>query len=411
MKTRHHRSTLRRLTAVHITALFAVTASGCNGAGLGSASSAGATASAAKTPAAMRVYIGTYTGGKSEGIYQMRLDMKSGKLSDPTLAAKVTNPSFLAIDPAGKHLYAVNEVPQFKEQNTGAVASFAIDAKTGGLTLLNQQSSKGAGPCHVAVDHAGKDVLVANYGAGNVAVLPIGKDGSLGEATGFNQHEGSSVDPARQKEPHAHSINVDPANRFVLSADLGLDKLLVYRFDADKGTIAPNDPPFGMVKPGSGPRHFAFDPSGKHVYVISEMGLTVTAFDYDAQRGALKSFQVISTLPAGVTDTKGMSTAEIEAHRSGKFLYGSNRGHDTIVIYTIDPKTGKLTYVGNESTQGKTPRNFAIDPTGTYLLAANQDSSTVVVFRIDQKTGKLTPTGQKVEVPKPVCVTFLPIGG
>ncbi len=353
------------------------------------------------------VYVGTYTGGKSKGIYLFHLDMASGKLTAVGLAAETTNPSFLAIHPGRRFLYAVNEIENFDGKKSGAVSAFAIDPETGHLTLLNRQPSGGAGPCHLVVDKQGKNVLVANYGSGSVAVLPIQADGRLGPPTSTIQHSGSSVNPQRQEGPHAHSINLDAANRHALAADLGLDKVFIYRFDADRGTLSPNDPPFAAVAPGAGPRHFAFHPNGRTAYVINEMGMTVTVFSYDAGTGALKTLQTISTLPEGAHG-ENYSTAEVQVSPNGKFLYGSNRGHDSIAIFQIDPHTGLLTYVGNEPTQGKTPRNFGIDPTGTYLLAANQDSNTIVVFRIDPQTGRLTPTGNTAEVPMPVCVKMMP---
>ena len=354
---------------------------------------------------ALLVYFGTYTGAKSKGIYVARLDVATGKLSTPELAAETKNPSFLAIHPGHRFLYAVGEVADFGGKRAGAVSALAIEPQTGKLTLLNQQSSGGDGPCHLVVDKAGKNVLVANYGGGRIEALPIQPDGRLSEASTFIQHHGSSVNAQRQKEPHAHSINLDAANRFAVTADLGLDKVFVYKFDSTKGTLVPNDPPSTSVKPGSGPRHFAFHPSGRYAYVINEILCTVTAFDYDAEHGTLKEIQTIPTLPGEVK--QGYSTAEVQVHSSGKFLYGSNRGHDTIVVYGIDEKTGKLTYVENEPTLGKVPRNFGIDPTGQFLLAANQNSDTVAVFRIDPKTGALTATGQIIEVPAPVCVRFL----
>jgi 6-phosphogluconolactonase len=355
----------------------------------------------------LRVYIGTYTDGESEGIYQSVLDLATGELSKPELAAKIVNPSFLAIHPSRKYLYAVSEIAESDGRRTGAVAALSIDARTGRLKLLNQQSSEGAGPCHLTVDATGRAVLVANYGGGSVACLPIGEDGRLTAAKSAIQHKGKSVNPQRQEGPHAHSINIDPANRFAAAADLGLDEVLVYRFDADKQTLTPNDPPSVAVAPGAGPRHFAFHPSGKFAYVINEIGNTITAFDYDAMGGVLKEMQSISTLPA---DFNGTSyTAEVVAHPSGKFLYGSNRGHDSIAMFSIDQDTGRLTSLGQEPTGGKTPRNFAVDPTGTYLLAENQDSGTIHVFRIDQESGRLKATGHTLDVPRPVCVRFLPI--
>jgi 6-phosphogluconolactonase len=350
------------------------------------------------------VYIGTYTGPKSKGIYVYRLDLGSGAMTPLGLAAEVESPSFLAIHPNHRFLYAVSETEAFAGKKSGAVSAFGIQ-QDGKLTLLNQQPSGGEGPCHLAVDKTGKDVLVANYSGGSVSVVPIQESGKLGEPTAFVQHKGSGIDKERQEGPHAHSINVDAANRFAFAADLGLDKVLIYRFNPVKGTLSANDPPSASVKPGAGPRHFAFHPGGHSAYVINEMHSTVTAFSYDAGRGALQELQTISTLPENFKGEN--STAEVQVHPSGKFLYGSNRGHDSIAIFAIDPAKGTLHLVGHQSTQGKTPRNFGIDPTGRYLLAANQDSGTVVVFRIDQESGRLSPNGQVVDVPSPVCVKFL----
>jgi len=351
------------------------------------------------------VYVGTYTRGASEGIYLCHLDLATGRLELAGLAAKAVNPSFLAIHPSRSLLYAVGEMSNFAGEKTGAVSAFSIDRKTGQLSLLNQAGSQGRGPCHLVVDHTGKYVLVANYGGGSVACLSIKDDGRLGKATSFVQHQGSSVDPRRQKGPHAHSINLDAANRFAFAADLGLDKILIYRFDAKGGQLAPNEPAWAEVAPGSGPRHFAFHPSGRYAYVINELKSTVTGFRYDRRRGALEPIETVSTLPEGFDGDN--TTAEVQVHPSGKFLFGSNRGHDSIAIFRIDLDTGRLTFVGNESTRGSTPRNFGIDPTGAYLLAANQATDNVVVFRIDANTGKLSPTGHSAAVPSPVCVKMI----
>lgn len=365
--------------------------------------------SAAAAPAQrgeVRVYIGTYTRTGGQGIYLSRLDLATGKLQPPELAAEVTNPSFLAIHPSRPLLYAVGEMGNFEGKNTGAVSAFSMDPVTGKLTLLNQQSSRGTGPCHLVVDRSGKNVLVANYGGGSIACLPIRPDGRLGEATSSIQHEGSSVHPQRQQGPHAHSINLDAAGRFAFAADLGLDKILIYRFDAAEGKLAPNDPPGADVVPGAGPRHFAFHPTGRYAYVINELNSTITAFTYDARRGRLGIRQTVSTLPAEFDGDN--TTAEVQVHPSGRFLYGSNRGHDSIAAFAIDGRTGGLTPIGHQSTQGKAPRNFGIDPTGSYLLAANQGSNNIVVFRIDKQTGVLRPAGHSISVPMPVCIKMLP---
>jgi len=357
------------------------------------------------TPAQYLVYVGTYTGAKSKGIYVFRFDPATGALFPRGLAAEVTSPSYLATDPRGQFLYAANEVGEFRGLKAGALSAFAINRKTGRLRLLNQVSSRGTAPCHLSLDKTGKYVFVANYGSGTVAAFPILADGWLGEASAVIQHHGKSVNPARQQGPHAHMIAPSPDNRFVLAADLGLDQVLVHRLDAAKGTLTPNDPPFAVLRSGSGPRHFTFSPDARFVYVISEMGSSITAFSYDAARGALAELQSISTLPP---DFKGENNdAEIVMHPSGKFLYGSNRGHDSIAVFAIDPVKGTLTPVDYVSTQGKTPRNFAIDPTGSFLIAANMDSDNLVVFRIDPRSGRLTPTGQTAEVSSPVCVTFV----
>ncbi|MBT4865898.1 MAG: lactonase family protein [Planctomycetaceae bacterium] len=354
----------------------------------------------------LHVYVGTYTRGESEGVYVSQLDLKTGKLSEAKLAAKLVNPSFVSIHPSRKFVYAVGEINDFQGKKTGGVSAFAVNPKTGQLKLINQQSSEGTGPCHLVVDATGKNVLVANYGGGSVACLPVKADGSLAKASSFHQHEGSSVNPQRQKGPHAHSINVDAGNRFAMAADLGLDKVLVYRFDAKKGTLTPNDPPSVSVKPGGGPRHFAFHPNGKFAFTNNEITLALTAFRYDAQAGTLKELQTLSTLPKG-TDTKGLSTAEVRVHPNGKFVYVSNRGHDTIAIFKFNQKNGKLKAIGHVSTGGKTPRNFNLDPSGRFALAANQDTHNVVVFRVNQKTGQLTPTGSEIKVFNPVCIRFM----
>ncbi len=352
----------------------------------------------------LRVYFGTYNGAMSKGIYHSTLDLGSGQLAPPQLAAETKNASFVAIHPSRKYLYAVGEISDSQGKPLGGVSAFAIDPVSGGLTLLNQQSSTGAGPCHLVVDATGKNVLVANYGGGSVAVLPIDSAGKLSAASASIQHTGSSIDKSRQEKPHAHSINLDARNRFAFAADLGLDKVMIYRFDSDKGTLAANDPPAGIVAPGSGPRHFAFHPLGRFAFVNNEMTSSVTAFRYDAEKGSLTEVHTLSTLP---NEVKGNSTAETVVHPSGKFVYVSNRGHDSIAIFAFDETSGMLTTAGHCPSGGKTPRNFNIDPTGQFLLAANQGTNDVFSFRIDQKTGQLTATGSRIEIGGPVCVRFV----
>jgi 6-phosphogluconolactonase len=369
-----------------------------------------AAAAAAQRPAPapddLIMYVGTYTRPPSKGIYAYRLKGATGELTPlgaAGLAAETENPSFLAVHPIQRFLYAVNEVSRYEGRDAGSVSAFSID-RTGALTLLNRVSTRGGGPCHVSLDRSGKWVFVANYGGGSVAAFPVHADGTLGEASAFFQHTGSSVNPARQSGPHAHDAVVSPDNRFVLVADLGLDRILTYRLNPATGGLAPGDPPFASIAPGSGPRHLAFGPAGKFVYVLSEMLSRVMAFRYDAGRGTLAELQTLSTVPEGFTaDNSG---AEIVTDPSSKFLYASNRGHDSIAVFRIDAASGTLTPVDRVSTQGKTPRGFAIDPSGRFLVAANQNSGSVVVFRIDQQTGGLTPTGTVVQVPSPVSVVF-----
>ena len=360
----------------------------------------------AADPASLRLYIGTYTGPKSKGVYTSTLDLATGKLSTAELAVELKNPSFLAVHPQDPTLlYAVSEVDDAQGKPSGGVAALKRDPATNRLTVLNAELSGGAGPCHLNVDATGRHVLVANYGGGSVAALPIVAGGKLGPATSVIAHQGNSVNPQRQKEPHAHSINLDPANRFAFAADLGLDQVLVYAFDPQAGTLARHEPPFAKVTPGAGPRHFAFRPDGKFAYVINELGNTITVFEYAADKGVLKVVQDISTLPAGHTEPS--YTAEVVVHPSGKFVYGSNRGHDSIAMFTVDPATGLLTAQGQEPTRGKAPRNFVVDPTGRWLLAENQGSDTIYVFAIDQATGRLKETGTPLSVPTPVCVRFV----
>src|SRR5271169_3259370 len=350
-------------------------------------------------------YVGTYTDHGSKGIYSYRFDSATGKSTSLGLAAESANPSFLGIASSGRFLYAINEIAQFNGQPTGSVSAFAIQTNTGKLMLLNQVPSRGEGPAHIALDRSGKYALVSNYDSGSIAVFPVLEDGRLGEATASVQHKGSSVNKERQEGPHAHAAVFSPDNRFVVVADLGLDQLLVYRFDATAGSLA-SDPQIVRAVPGAGPRHLAFDATGRHLYVINEMQSTVVTYAYDAANGTLSELQIVSALPKGFAGTS--TAAEIEMHLSGKFLFASNRGDDSIAVFAVDPKDGTLTPVEIDSTGGKTPRNFVLDPTGAWLLAANQDSEDIVIFRVDPRTGHLTRSGPELQVPSPVCVRFVP---
>ena len=351
------------------------------------------------------VYVGTYTGKGSEGIYAYRFDPATGETSSVGLAAATDNPSFLAVDPNGRFLYAVNELDTFRNEPTGAVSVFAIDRESGKLKLLQQVSSLGAGPAHLSLDKSGRYLMVANYNGGNVAVFPIGNDGRLGRHSAFVQDVGSSVNPERQAGPHAHSIQVTNDNRFAIAADLGLDKLLVYRFDANTGSLTPGSPEFVEVDPGAGPRHVAFAPSGKFVYVVNEMASTVTVFAYKPGPGTLHRIQTIPTLPKNFAGKN--TAAEIAVDAKGRFLYVSNRGNDSIAVFSIDPDNGTLKSLEWVPSGGKTPRNFVIDPTGKWLFAANQDSNNIKLLRIDQRSGRLTPTNRSLKVVSPVCVCIV----
>lgn len=362
------------------------------------------------------VFVGTYTEpirfgtgqileGKGRGIYVYRLDVSSGAMEPCGLAEGVPNPSYLAFHPSRRFLYAVNELKEFQGAATGAVSAFSIEPGSGALRFLNRKPSHGTDPCHLAVDKTGRYVLVANFMSGSVCVLPILEDGSLGDATDVVQHRGSGADPVRQSGPHAHAVTLDHTGRYALVPDLGVDKVMVYRFDARRGRLEPNDEPWAEVAAGAGPRHVVLHPGGGYAYLINELDSTMTVFRYDGHRGTLREIQTLSTLPDGFAGAN--TCAGVQVAPSGKFLYGSNRGHDSIVIYAINPRDGTLTCVGHESTQGKTPRHFVIDPAGEYLLAANQDTDSVVAFRLDAASGTLTPTGHSVHVPTPVCVQVL----
>jgi 6-phosphogluconolactonase len=364
------------------------------------------------------VWFGTYTTGPagSEGIYVARFDTLRGTFSEPVLAAVAQNPSFLAFHPKLPMLYAVAEVAGVDGRPGGSVAAFAVDEATGKLTAKGEQSSGGGGPCHVTVAPSGRAVLAANYGGGSLICLGLAADGSLepvatGTPGGFIQHAYDragtpGLNERRQEKPHAHSVDVAPDGRFAFCCDLGLDEVLVYRLDAERATLAPHGK--ATVAAGAGPRHFALHPGGRFAWCVNELALTVTGFGYDAAAGTLTENQTLSTIPADVTDRTGFSCAEIAVHPTGKFLYASNRGHDSIAMYAIDETTGKLTFLGTEPTRAKTPRHFTIAPGGRHLLAAGQDSGTVTVFAIDPTTGKLTFTGESIAVPAPVCILFRP---
>ncbi|HEY1661894.1 MAG TPA: lactonase family protein [Verrucomicrobiae bacterium] len=347
------------------------------------------------------VYFGTYTDTGSKGIYVSRLDTSTGKLTTPELAAATTDPSYLALTPDHRFLFAANEVPKV----AGYVTGFKLDAETGKLDPLNQEPSGGLSPCHLITDPRGKFLITANYSSGNVEVVPIQTNGFLSAPVCVIQHHGSGINKARQEGPHAHCVAMDAQGR-VYVCDLGMDKVMIYHLDPNSGQLTTNETPWAEVKPGSGPRHIVFHQDGKFAYVVNEMGGTVTAFAYDASSGKLTEIQTASTLP---DDFHGNNTsAEIAIHPSGKFLYASNRGNDSIAVFAIDEATGLLTRVQIQPVAGKVPRGFAIDPTGQFLVEANQNSDNIVVYRINPEDGKLTATGQTFAMGKPVCVMFVP---
>ncbi|MGD9043078.1 MAG: lactonase family protein [Desulfobacterales bacterium] len=362
------------------------------------------------------VFIGTYTDpilfgtgkvleGKGEGIYVYKMDTASGEMELINTKTDVTNPSYLAFDPARRGLYAVNELKLFEGEPTGTISAFSVDPQTGGLKFINKKPTHGTDPCHLTVDKTGRFVLLSNFMSGSVCVLPVRDDGGLDDASDFVQHQGSSVDPNRQQGPHAHAVTLDESNRHAFIPDLGIDRVMVYNFDSKQGKLGSNAILEVPVKPGAGPRHIVIHPNGEWAFLINELDSTITAYRHERDSGKLTEIQTVSSLPL---DFKGESTcADIHIAPSGMFVYGSNRGHDSIVIYKIDPHSGMLSYVGHESTQGNTPRNFAIDPSGTFLLVANQDSDTIVTFRIDSQTGKLQSTGQATPVPTPVCIKII----
>ncbi len=358
-------------------------------------------ARAAKKATKFIVYVGTYTGPKSKGVYAYHFDAVSGDLQPIGLAGEVLSPSWITIHPNGKVLYAASGAGQVSE-----IWAFSINAGTGALTKLNSVPTGGGGRCHLVVDKTGKTIMVANYNSGHVAALPLQPDGSVGQPPVVIAHHGSGPDPRRQRVPHPHGVFLSADNRFLFVPDLGTDQVMSYRLDAAKSSIAPNDPPFATVPPAHGPRHLAFDPKGKFAYVVNEMKSTVTGFSYDAKHGTMQQIQDVSTLPKDFTRVD--NSAEIQIDAKGRFLYASNRGHDSITVFAIG-KDGQLTTVDNTLTQGKEPRNFSLDPTGAYLFAANQNTGNIVLFRVDAQTGKLSPAGKSVEVAAPVCLQFLAV--
>jgi len=358
-------------------------------------------------PAGRALFVGTYTGADSKGIYAFRFDDRAGTLTPAGLVAETPSPSFLTLSHDGRTLFAVNEVSNYEGQRSGSVSSFTVDAASLKLTSINTQSSRGADPCHLALDATGRTLAVANYTGGNFALFPVAADGKLGAASAVLEHAGDAPGPnqARQNGPHAHQVLFDPSNKFLLGVDLGLDRVFVYRFDAARGSATPNDPPAAALPPGSGPRHLALEPGAKQAFVISELLSTMTSFGWDAATGRLTLRQSASTLPA---DFKSQSsTAEVVVHPTGRFVYGSNRGHDSIAVFAVGAN-GQLRLVETESTRGQTPRSFTIDPTGRWLLAANQKTNTIAIYRIDPATGALSPSGPLVAAGAPVCLLFRP---
>lgn len=353
------------------------------------------------------VFFGTYTNGQSEGIYVCELNLDTGILTDSQFWCKADNPSYIAIDQKRHILYVANEVDEFMGKPGGAVSSYAIDQASGELIPLSQCSTLGAGPCHIALDSSGNYVFAANYVDGSVAVIACDRAGRLNVTDYVKFEGGGSKDPLRQDRSHPHSCNVDYENQFVLVPDLGSDRVYSYKFDSKNGKLSPGVIPFCEVVPGAGPRHWAFGLRDQFAYGINELNSTISTYGYDKRQGSIQAVQSVSTLPS---DFAGENLgADIHLHPSGSFLYASNRGHDSLVIYSVDRHTGLLSYVDHQSTYGRTPRNFCIDPFGFFLLVANQDSDNIVVFRIDRDTGCLTKTGCVAEIPQPVCIRLYPV--
>lgn len=363
----------------------------------------------------MLVFIGTYTRpephvqGKAEGIYMYELDAASGALRYLSTTTGQINPSFVALDARGHYLYAVNEVAEYNNQPGGSVSAFRVDPDRGRLTLINSQPTHGAAPCYVSLDASGAWVLVANYSSGNASILPIVADGGLAPATATVQHRGASQHPERQREPHAHAIIADPTNRFGLVADLGVDKIFVYRLDTAQGQLAPHAPPWVALHPGAGPRQLAFHPNGHSLYCINELDATLTVFEYAEASGTLRTIQTLPTVPDG--SAVDLSGADVHVAPSGRFVYTATRGDNSLAMFAIDPASGHLTNIGSMPVGGRTPRNFCIDPSGNFVLVANQDSDTITTFRIDQAHGTLEPTEHVTRVPSPACIQMIAYSG
>jgi 6-phosphogluconolactonase len=358
-------------------------------------------------PKEMWVFFGTNVDQPGHGFSVARFNTRTGALTKPEFLQQSANPAFFVISPDGRHIYTVNEVNTYQGQPTGFLSAYTVDPATAHMTLLNEQPSGGAGPAYLSLDRTGRYLFAANYAGSSLSAFALNPDGSIGKRTAFFQHTGSGFNPARQKAPHPHSIRMDPTNHFALVPDLGLDKIFIYRFDVSDGSLTPNDPPFVTVAPGAGPRHLDFDPAGRMVYVMTEMASEVAVFTWDSSHGSLTEVQTISSLPEGFTGKN--TAAEIRVHPSGRFLYCTNRGDDSIAVFKVNPADGHLTFVERVPTQGKLPRNFDFDPTGHWLLVANYDSDNVVLFKIDLHTGKLTLHGVPVSAPDPFGVRFLPI--
>jgi 6-phosphogluconolactonase len=356
------------------------------------------------------VYAGTYTvrlphaSGLGAGIGIFRLRLSSGALEPAGGYSDVINPSYLALAPGGRYLYSVSEVDSADGQRGGLVNAFALDPASGALSFLNRQPSHGNGPCHLSVDPAGRWLMVANYNSGSIAVYPLGADGRIGAASATIQHSGSSVNADRQEGPHAHCILTDPEGRRVFAVDLGADKVFIYQL-SEQGGLSPASMPHWSASPGAGPRHMAFHPGGRHAFVVNELDSTLTALAYDPQAGTLREAHTVSTLPVGFAGEN--TCAALHVAPSGRFVYASNRGHDSIAAFSFEAGTGRLSPAGHTSTGGQTPRDFMIDPTETYVLAANQESNTVVTFRINPETGALQATGQSIAVNTPACLVGL----